>query len=121
MKTEEQFQVEYTRRLRTRRYQALKLRPTAAPGLIYDATWAMALGLHAALERVRMNDSSGCGHLPGELVPLEEFDYQNEKMGCVLRKSLHDVSFTGVTVSHKKIKQRALIPGDSHAKIIFFL
>ena len=69
-------------------------------GSLYDATWAMALGLHAASERVRMNDSSGCGHLPGELVPLEEFDYHNERMGCVLHDSFHQVDFNGITVSH---------------------
>ena len=62
--------------------------------------WALAVGLHNALEWIQINDSSGCGHLPGELVPLEKFDYLNERMGCVLRKSLYGISFTGVTVSH---------------------
>ena len=68
-------------------------------GVEYDATWAMALGLQNASERVRMNDSSGCGHLPGKLVPLEEFDYQNQMMGCVLKKGIADVDFAGITVS----------------------
>ena len=60
----------------------------------------MALGLHNASERVRVNDSSGCGHLPGKLVPLEKFDYLNDRMGCVLRNSFQQVSFRGITVSH---------------------
>ena len=60
----------------------------------------MALGLHNASERVKINDSSGCDHLPGELVPLEHFDYLNDKMGCVLRNSFQHVSFRGITVSH---------------------
>ena len=85
----------------------MNLRPTSAPGLTYDATWAMAMGLHAASERVSRNDSSGCGHLSGELVPLERFDYLNERMGCVLRRSLSDVSFKGVTVSHSNVNQMA--------------
>ena len=67
--------------------------------MAFDVIWAMALGLHNASERVRKNDSSGCGHLPGELIPLEEFDYQNQMMGCVLQKSIAEVDFTGITVS----------------------
>lgn len=59
----------------------------------------MALGLHRASERVKRNDSSGCDHLSGNLVKLEDFDYQNQMMGCVMRQSLHEVNFTGITVS----------------------
>ena len=59
----------------------------------------MALGLHGASEKVRRNDSSGCNHFPGELTPLEEFDYRNDLMGCVLRNSFQEVNFTGITVS----------------------
>ena len=62
--------------------------------------WALALGLHKASEKVRMNESNGCDHLPGKLVPLEDFDYSNERMGCVLQNSFQQVNFTGVTVSH---------------------
>ena len=71
----------------------------ASAGVAYDAIWAIAVGLHNASERVRMNDSSGCGHLPGRLVSLEKFDYQNERMGCVLQRSIAEVDFTGITVS----------------------
>ena len=67
--------------------------------MAFDVIWAMALGLHNASERVRLNDSSGCGHLPGELVPLEKFEYQNQMMGCVLQRSIAEVDFTGITVS----------------------
>ena len=69
-------------------------------GTSYDAVWAMALGLNVASERVNNNDSSGCGHLPGELVPLENFTYKNEMMGCVLFNSFQQVNFSGITVSH---------------------
>ena len=60
----------------------------------------MALGLHNASERVRMNHSSGCDHLPGALVPLEQFDYLNDRMGCVLHSSFQNVEFRGITVSN---------------------
>ena len=61
----------------------------------------MALGLHNASERVRLNDSTGCDddNLSGELVPLEEFEYVNDRMGCVLRESFQQVRFHGITVS----------------------
>ena len=65
----------------------------------FDAIWGMALGLHSASERISAGDASGCDELPGELVPLEDFDYLNEKMGCVLRESFQSVSFRGITVS----------------------
>ena len=57
------------------------------------------MGLHNASESVRINDSRGCEDYPGELVPLEEFDYHNDKMGCVLRRSMGNVDFAGITVS----------------------
>ena len=68
-------------------------------GLAYDAMWAIALGLNTTLTRIRNNDSSGCEDVPGSIVPLEEFDYSNAKMGCLLRQSYHQTSFSGVTVS----------------------
>ena len=90
--------MEYSRRLQTDYYQALNITDFILSGSSYDAVWAMALGLHYASERVGSNDSSGCDHLPGKLVPLEKFDYHNQLMGCVLRKSFHQVNFTGITV-----------------------
>ena len=46
-----------------------------------------------------MNDSSGCEDYHGELVPLEKFNYRNKMMGCVIRRSLGNVKFAGITVS----------------------
>ena len=90
--------MEYSRRLQTDYYQALNITDFILSGSSYDAVWAMALGLHYASERVSSNDSNGCDHFPGKLVPLEKFDYHNQFMGCVLRKSFHQVNFTGITV-----------------------
>ena len=67
-------------------------------GSLYDAMWAIAIGLHNALVHVARNDSIGCDQKSGKLVPLEDFDYDNEKMGCVLLKSFSQASFRGVTV-----------------------
>ena len=97
-KTPEEYEREYTQRLQEERYQDLNLTEFIIAGTEFDATWAMALGLHIASLRISMNDSSGCEDLPGELVSLEEFDYLNDKMGCVLRNSFQQVNFTGITV-----------------------
>ena len=97
--TPEDYEKEYTQRLQEERYQALNLTEFIIAGSEFDAIWSMALGLHNASEIIRMNDSSGCDHLPGKLVPLEEFNYLNDRMGCVLRNSFQQVNFRGITVS----------------------
>ncbi len=40
---------------------------------------------------------TGCT-VPGELVPLENFTYSNEFMGCVIRWNLERTDFVGVSV-----------------------
>lgn len=82
------------------RYESQNLSEFIIAGSEFDAIWAMALGLHNASERVIMNDSSHCDHLSGDMVPLEEFDYLNDRMGCVLRNSFQQVRFRGITVSN---------------------
>lgn len=100
MKFPEGYEREYNRRLDEDHYQAMNLTKFSLAGVEFDAVWAMAVGLHDTSERVRMKDSRGCDHLSGELVPLEEFDYLNDRMGCVLRNSFQQVNFSGITVSH---------------------
>ena len=74
-----------------------------ASGMAYDAIWAIALGLHTASMRLKAGDDSGCKDHPGTLKQsLEEFDYSNQKMGCVLQTSIAKVNFTGITVSGSK-------------------
>ena len=70
-----------------------------APGIAYDTIWTLALGLQRAAETVAQKNESGCEGLVGDLVPLEEFDYKNQKMGCIFRRSLAETKFTGITVS----------------------
>jgi hypothetical protein len=95
-KTPSEYEVEYRERRKEDRYQNLTEVSIAASE--YDATWAMALGLHNTMKMVTLNDSTGCEDLPGELVPLERFDYMNNKMGCVLLKGFQQVNFHGITV-----------------------
>ena len=59
----------------------------------------MAIGLDNAMKRIAMGNDSGCENLPGDLVPLEEFDYTNERVGCILRQGFAEVNFLGITVS----------------------
>ena len=100
VKTPEVYELEYSRRIQEERYQDLNLMEFRVAVTEFDATWAMALGLHMASLKVSMNDSRGCEDVPGELVPLEDFTYINDKMGCVLRNSFQQVNFTGITVKY---------------------
>ena len=68
-------------------------------GLSYDAMWAVALGLNHTLTRILANNDTGCEDVPGSTVPLEEMEYNNTKMGCLLRESFLETHFSGVTVS----------------------
>ena len=71
-------------------------------GVAYDAVWALALGLNRTQEMFLSNynvSEIGCGGLDGGLVPLEQFDYSNGVMGCVMRWSLGQTNFSGVSVS----------------------
>ena len=90
----------YLERLRSVEYRDMNLTEFILSGSLFDAMWALAIGLNTTATRVASNDSNGCDHLPGELVPLEDFDYSNEVMGCVLRDSFQRVNFVGVTVRH---------------------
>ena len=76
----------------------------------FDAVWSMAQMLNYT-EEMRLSNLSrnhsefnNCHHLEGELVPLNEFNYTNAFMGCVMRDNYYKVNFTGVTVSVKCMK-----------------
>ena len=70
----------------------------------FDAIWTIAQVLNYT-EEMRINQTSrvsvdeNCRDLPGELVPLNEFNYSNAFMGCVIKCNFYEVNFTGVTVS----------------------
>ena len=81
-------------------------------GLAFDVVWAMALGLNDTAQRIARNDDSGCKHLSGDLLPLEDFDYTNERLGCLMQQSMRHLNFTGLTVSYEYSQHKfTLKPG----------
>ena len=71
--------------------------------IAYDAVWALAFALNRTNELVARGNvsESGCD-LEGELVPLHMFNYSNALLGCVIRWSLEQTNFTGVSVRMKR-------------------
>ena len=74
--------------------------------IAFDATWALAEALdqmehlrNKSLDSKTIANFTGCGDLQGELVRLNEFNYSNAFMGCVLKYSLHQTHYLGVSVS----------------------
>ena len=68
----------------------------------YDAVWTLALALNRTQDMFLDNTNVseiGCGGLDGGLVPLEQFNYSNGVMGCVVRWNLQQTNFSGVSVS----------------------
>ena len=80
----------------------LMLESTSVHPIAFDAVWALAAALNAT-EEMRGSDEmvnqTNCKELVGELVPLNEFNYSNEFMGCVLKYNLQQTDFLGVSVS----------------------
>ena len=68
---------------------------------LYDVIWVLALALNNTMTMVRNDDISqtGCSNASGSLVPLEEFNYTNEKMGCVIQWNIQQTNFSGGSVS----------------------
>ena len=85
--------------LQEQRYQNLNLTELSFGAVTFDTVWSMAIGLDNAMKRIAVKNDSGCEKLSGDLVPLEQFDYTNEKMGCLLRQGFAEVNFLGITVS----------------------
>ena len=68
---------------------------------IYDALWALALALNETMTMVdSLNiNETGCESMNGSLVPLHQFDYTNAMMGCLIKWSMQQTDFFGVSVS----------------------
>ena len=86
------------------RIRAGKSQDIAYGGLVYDVIWMLALALNKTLSMVDAGNLSvigtGCENVTGSLVPLEEFSYSNEKMGCLMQWNLQRTNFSGVSVSY---------------------
>ena len=70
---------------------------------IYDVMWVLAKGLNSTMTMIKSGNIShtGCEQIPGSLVNLEDFNYTNMKMGCLIRWNLENTIFLGVSVSYK--------------------
>ena len=72
---------------------------------LYDVIWVLALALNNTMTMVEREDISqtGCDNVPGSLVPLEEFNYANEKMGCLIQWNLQQTNFSGCSVRNYSV------------------
>ena len=61
---------------------------------------AVANALMSDTGKIEMGKEGGCAGKAGGLVPLEMFNYGNEKLGCVLQESIDDLRFLGISVSY---------------------
>ena len=96
MQTPEEFENDYTRRAIEGGFDVVDASIRA-----HDVTWVLAIALNNTMSMVRSGDinKTGCGSVPGSLVPLENFNYNNEKMGCLIQWNLQKTNFSGVSVS----------------------
>ena len=96
LQTPGEFQRIYQDAATTEGYEVLDT--TAAQ--LHDDVWGLALALNATMSMINEGDISGtgCEDLPGHLVPLEAFTYNNSKMGCLVTWNLRRTTFSGVSV-----------------------
>ena len=64
--------------------------------LAHDSVWTLALALNMTMNMINTNTILDCGPSP---VPLEEFSYDNSSTACLIRHSLSNTNFTGLSVS----------------------
>ena len=96
LQTPGEFQQQYQSMAVEQGYEILDT--TAAQ--LHDDVWGFALALNATMTMVNENSitGTGCENLTGNLVPLEEFTYNNTKMGCLIIWNLRQTNFSGVSV-----------------------
>lgn len=84
------------------RLETTNFKVTIAYTMAFDAVWTLALALNST-ESMRLqntDDPFNCSvDNTGQLVALNEFNYSNSYMGCIIKHNMHQVEFLGVTVS----------------------
>ena len=66
----------------------------------FDAAWALALALHNVSMTVCAGEDLGCSDTEEtNLTALEDYQYYNDKVECMLMKSISGLEFLGVSVS----------------------
>lgn len=95
VKTPQRFLSEYKNRCTQDKYYA-----TDDGGRAYDAAWVLALALNSTMAMVKRGNinGTGCENRSGSLLPLDQFNYTNEKMGCLIQWNIQRSNFSGVTV-----------------------
>ena len=111
----------YNERLNSTSYR--QYNATTAYAAAFDTTWTIAQALNYT-EQMRLQTAdplsniqqtcsnvtenpercviekiTNCTDLYGELVSLNEFNYSNAFMGCVIKYNFHQVNFSGMAVS----------------------
>ncbi|KAL5471262.1 hypothetical protein EMCRGX_G029358 [Ephydatia muelleri] len=92
--TAQKFQDEYEYRALQMNYEV-----SDAGGRAYDAVWILAAALNRTMAMVKSGNinGTGCENITGSLVPLDQFQYSNEKMGCIIQYNIQITNFTGVS------------------------
>ena len=67
----------------------------------YDAVWTLALALDKVQRAICTSDNLGC-NISQTLTPLENYQYHNAQIECMLNRTLNATGFDGVSVSFKK-------------------
>ncbi|KAL5457086.1 hypothetical protein EMCRGX_G034324 [Ephydatia muelleri] len=70
---------------------------TYVSALTYDAVWTLALALNASMHLIKTENDSGCKSESGSLEAWENFTYSNSKMGWILKRTLQQVKFYGIS------------------------
>ena len=68
---------------------------------MYDMLWVLAKALTSTMTMVKSGNinHTGCKYYPGSLVSLEDFNYTNKRMTCLMWWNLKNTNFLGVSVS----------------------
>ena len=67
---------------------------------LFDDIWGLALALNATKSMIDAENygETDCENYPGAFVPLEDFTYDNTRMGCLITWNLRQTNFSGVSV-----------------------
>ena len=69
----------------------------------FDAVWALALALNNVSESLCNENLGSCGRTNDSYnVPLEEYRFFNDRIECLMNRSLNATDFQGVSVSRRE-------------------
>ncbi|XP_064390848.1 gamma-aminobutyric acid type B receptor subunit 2-like [Halichondria panicea] len=101
--TPQEFETIYRTRLEEPESKANNYTFVFLATVAYDALWTFALALNktnemvGSLTREDILNKTQCRGSDGLLVPLENFTYSNQLMGCIIRWNLEETDFVGVS------------------------